>query len=88
MVAGEICAPPPVKPVVALGAAAVALPADPWVSLESSNGFWPNPVDCVEDIAEEASDCIAFIAADAAPTAKNIIHSDTRRQTRLNLTAR
>jgi hypothetical protein len=74
MVAGEIC-DAALKPVVDLAPAAVE------EELEISNGSAPlekkpedcvEPVDCVEDDSDEASDWMALNAVDAAPMANSI----------------
>jgi hypothetical protein len=66
MVAGEICEPPPVKPVVPLELDPE--PVDLCSRLERSN-----PVDGADVVAEEVSDWIALAAVDAAPKANSMV---------------
>jgi hypothetical protein len=63
-VAGEICEPPPVNPVVPLELEPVELCS----RLERSN-----PGDDAELAAEEVSDWIALAAVDAAPKANSMV---------------
>jgi hypothetical protein len=62
MVAGEICDPPPTKPVVPVEVVAG------WAGLGISK-----PEDWVEDAADEASDWMAPNAVDAAPKANSMV---------------
>jgi hypothetical protein len=61
-VAGEICEPPPVNPVVP------AEPVDASPALGSSN-----PVDVADDVVEDVSDWSALTAVDAAPKANSMV---------------
>jgi hypothetical protein len=64
IVAGEICEPPPVKPVVPLELE----PVEVCSRLDKSN-----PVDDADVVAEEVSDWIALAAVDAAPKANSMV---------------
>jgi hypothetical protein len=62
IVAGEICEPPPVNPVVPVE------PVEVWPEL----GSW-NPLEVADGLVEEASDWIALTAVDAAPKANSMV---------------
>jgi hypothetical protein len=61
-VAGEICEPPPVNPVV---------PVEP-VEVSPELGS-SNPVDVADDVVEDVSDWSALTAVDAAPKANSMV---------------
>jgi hypothetical protein len=62
IVAGEICEPPPVNPVVPIE------PVEVWPELGSAN-----PLEVADELVEEVSDWIALTAVDAAPKANSMV---------------